>query len=541
MPPLTPASSFVPTSYQEVLRNNYQLAFERSDYQAFVWPYRALGPYLLVLYLLLPPTKNQIVFFLRYPVFAAIVYLSVEAIIQCRSPMVTVGYGIGLLNAFAVLWSATLLVFKDARADFKRIEGHRKQRDAKWKAGIAGQAKGGVIYSDQSNGNATTTSSQESPQNAIMRAGHVDKNNDQKANEKKQAADVDHDEQYIWQRLPSTFEHRLDWVMDLVCSFRGPRWSYQISGMAPPPPRIQTSLADPSLKQPTPESYLTRADLLRYNLPYFLTLLIVLDSLKSLAMQDPYFWSLGPATLSPFPCPRLSRTLLSVTMVFFSLQGIFLLAPLVYGVLLGPVWIGEHSWPWMYTPFYGSLRDISKHGLAGAWGRWWHQLFRFAFEQGGEFTARFLGGEARGWGKKSQRGLILSTVVAFALSGILHACGSYTSIHSTRPLHSFMFFALQPAGLLGQKAMTDWIKRTGWRERIPWWLRELGNFVFVLLWFYITGPIVADDFAATGIWLYEPVPFSIFRGLSGQGWWFGGGTWVRWHTADSWWKSGFAF
>lgn len=517
----------VPRTYQDVLYN-YRLSFDKADYQPFVWPYRAIGPYLLILYLLLPPIKNRFIYFLRYPLFAAIIYLSSEAISECRSPMVTIGYGIGLLNAWAIVWSAALIIFNDARADFKRIEGHRKQGDAKWKARSV----------DNTNRKAIASARELTLKTAILRAGHFQESSTRK---RKETNEADNDIQYVWQAIPSNFLHRLDWVSDLVASFRGPGWSYQISGLAPPPPHIQASLADPALKPPTPSSNLTRADLLRHNLPYFLLVVIIMDGLKSVMMQDPYFWSLGPEVPSPLPYPRLSRTLLSATMTFFSLQGIFLLAPLGLGVLLGPELLGEQAWPWKYTPFYGSLREISKHGLAGVWGRWWHQLFRFGFEQGGEFAARTLGGDSKGWGKKGQKGLLLRVVVAFTLSGTLHACASYTSMLPTRPLNAFTFFAIQPVGLLGQKAIADWMKRNGWREKIPNWIREVGNVVFVFVWFYFTGPIIADDFAGCGIWLYEPVPFSIFRGMSGQGWWFWGGTWVRWHTAQPWWKSGLAF
>ena len=537
MPPLAASSPLVPESYQEVLRNRYQLAFQHSTYEPFVWPYRALGPYLLIFYLLVPPSKSQYVYLLRFPVFLAIVYLSAEAILQCRSPLVTMGYGIGLLNAFAILWSATLLIFNDGRADFRRIEGRRMQSGAK---GEAPTATGHAIASEHANGEVMITGG-ESDKGTTLRAGPVCTVLSQKGNNVIQANKGNGNAEYVWQGLPSSFVHRLDWVTDLVCSFRGPRWSYRISGMTPPPPRVQKSLNNPALKPPTPESHLTRADLIRYNLPRLFILIFLLDGLKTLAMRDPYFWSLGSQVPSPFPHPRLSRTLMSAIMIYFSLQGVFVLAPLVFGVLLGPELIGEHSWPWMYTSFFGSIREISKHGLAGAWGRWWHQLFRYAFEQGGEFVARILGGEAHGWGKKNPRGVFLRTVVAFMLSGTLHACASYTSMLPTKPLRPWLFFAIQPVGLLGQQAVTSWMRKTGWRERLPWWLREMGNFAFVFIWFYVTGPLVADDFAATGIWLYEPVPFSVFRGLSGKGWWFWAGTWMSWHSADQWWKSGLAF
>ncbi|KAL9014496.1 MAG: hypothetical protein Q9173_000876, partial [Seirophora scorigena] len=101
---------------------DYHAALNSGDYHPFVWPYRALGPYLLVFYLLLPPTQSRSVHLAKYPIFALIVYLSVTAIRDCRSPAVTVGYGIGLLNAWTILWSASLLIFNDGRKDYQRIE-----------------------------------------------------------------------------------------------------------------------------------------------------------------------------------------------------------------------------------------------------------------------------------------------------------------------------------------------------------------------------------------------------------------------------------
>ncbi|KAL8966337.1 MAG: hypothetical protein Q9197_006043, partial [Variospora fuerteventurae] len=114
-----------PSSAGEILdkfQTDYQAAINSGDYHPFVWPYRALGPYLLIVYLLLPPTQSRAVYLARYPIFALIIYLSVTAIRECTSPAVTVGYGIGLLNAWTILWSATLLIFNDGRKDYQRIE-----------------------------------------------------------------------------------------------------------------------------------------------------------------------------------------------------------------------------------------------------------------------------------------------------------------------------------------------------------------------------------------------------------------------------------
>lgn len=515
-----------PTSHHDVLRqfqDRLDAGLASGEYKPFIWPYRALGPHLLILYLLLPPTKSRIVYYARYPLFAVIVYLSVDSILNCRSSMVAVGYGIGLLNAWAVLWTASLIIWNDARGVFRRIEGH-DDSDGSWPIDEAGGATTGA----------------EKLVDGDLRGRRVDgeaKDSLGSPQENRKRSDSSKgDTIFVWQTLPPTFYHRLDWVCDLVSNFRGVRWNYQISDLPPPPPHVQSSLKDPSIPSADAGSHLTRTDLIRRDLPKFLLCLIAMDILKTVTLQDPYFWGLPPSTPSPFPYPRLFRTSLSLVCVYTSLFTIFLLSPLVFGVLLGPKNLGQHAWPWLYSPFFGPPSQVYRKGLAGLWGQWWHQLFRYAFEQAGEFAGR-----VSGWEKKSQNGTLLRVAVAFACSGALHACASYTTLGHTRPIYgSFAFFMLQPLGIIAQRALSGWMKSGGLRARIPAWLRGTVNLFVVVVWCYLVGPMVADDFAATGIWLYEPLPISPIRALRGDGIWRWGGSCVRWYSADKWWRSGLA-
>lgn len=512
-----------PTSHHEVLAQFRQRLEELSrSGQAvpFVYPYNALGPNLLICYLLIPPTGSRLVYYVRFPLFALIIYLSVSAITTCRSSMVTVGYGIGLLNAWAILWSATLIIFNDARSDFKRIEKVARDEHESLDEDIQPTSTGAQKDIDQS-----ARSRQKGYENG--KAKSLMEEQSQSKNPSKA----------VWQPLPSDRYHRIDWVFDLVSNFRGTRWSYQIPALPPPPSDIHHSLADPSLPEPHPKSHLTRIDLLQRDLPNFILCIIALDVIKTLTLQDPYFWSLPPSTPSPYPYPTVSRLVISLLFVYTSLLTIFLLAPLIFGVLLGPAWIGQHAWPWLYPSYFGPPSQIWQKGIAGLWGGWWHQLFRYAFEQAGESAGRVVG-----WEKKTQRGMMLRVLVAFACSGFLHACASYSTLGNTRPIRgSFTFFMVQPLGILGQRAVTGWMRKSGLREKIPVRVREIGNLIVVIGWCYLTGPNIADDFAATGIWLYEPFPVSILRGLRGEGWWRWGGRWARWYSAERWWQSGLAF
>ena len=432
--------------------------------------------------------------------------------------MVTVGYGIGLLNAWAVLWSATLLVFNDARGNFGRIEVQKGEVEREADGNVDGVPDG------------SSTSREESKDQSLKSRdanGHIGQPGKGKVVPTKAT----------YQTLPPTVYHRLDWVLDLVSNFRGLRWKHQLSGLPPPPPSIQKRLADPSLPPPKPASHLTRAELLRRDLPRFLLSCLALDGLKTVTLQDPYFWGLPPSTPSPFPWPVVTRLALSLTFVYTSLLTIFLLAPLVFGVLLGPQYIGQHAWPWLYPSYFGPPSQVWQKGIAGFWGGWWHQLFRYAFEQAGEFVAGGLE-----WDKKTQRGTILRVFMAFFCSAVLHACASYTTLGDTRPVRGpFVFFMLQPVGIIMQRAVTGWMRKVGLREKMPLGLRYIGNMAVVLAWCLLTGPNISDDFAAAGIWLYEPLPMSPLRGLRGEGWWRWGGTWVKWHSAETWWQSGLAF
>ena len=373
-------------TYHDVLRqfqNEALSAIEARRYHPFVHPYRALGVNLVILYLLAPPTKSRWVHLLRYPLFAFLVFHSIDGIISSRSTYVTVAYGVGLLNAWAVLWSATLIIFNDARTKFERIEQFPhpvKSLSPLGQGETSSQPLGNGSVPEQRKNAASLRRRRQKP----GEDGNINEHSLARGRDQSQFEDRSENEQdafFRYQSLPSSFLDRLDWVLDLVSSFRGPRWGHQISNLTPPPLSIQASLrnttSDPDVhpeltfKPPTAFSHITRRQLLQRTLPELLINYLILDILKTLTMTDPYFWSLGPSSPSPFTYPRPTRLLLSAAYTYTALQAIFLLAPLVFACLLGPERVGAHAWPWLYTPYFGSPRAICRKGLAGAWGLWW--------------------------------------------------------------------------------------------------------------------------------------------------------------------------
>ena len=123
---------------------------------------------------------------------------------------------------------------------------------------------------------------------------------------------------------------------------------------------------------------------------------------------------------------------------------------------------------------FGDFAQVLDSGLAGWWGAWWHQTFRFAFQQPGDALVDSLGFERR-----SVRGKLISTWVAFFLSGLLHAAGSYTQLGDTYPLTGpLAFFMMQALGVTLQTGVVFWLASRGLTQRIPKVVRRAaGKFV----------------------------------------------------------------
>ena len=295
-----------------------------------------------------------------------------------------------------------------------------------------------------------------------------------------------------------------------------------------------------------------RPALLRRSATVFVRNYLILDLLKTLIAHDPYFWGIIGITDLPAPgylptiiqqsliAIKSARLLISLAAISYALQFIFSLGPIVFIGLLGPARIGARGEAWMYPDQFGAFSNVLDKGLAGWWGGWWHQTFRFAFQEPARRAV-----EALGWDPHAPKAKLLQVSIAFVLSGILHMCGSYTQVGETWPVRGpFCFFVSQMLGLTLQMAAAGALKRVGVRQNAPRWSRRAANFAFAHVWLYFTAPLLLDDFARGGVWLFEPIPVSIFRGLgfgsSNDGVWQWTGQLARWHSGRHWWESGIA-
>lgn len=524
-------------------QDHYDAALSLGLIDPFVYPQETLSIVVLLLAILfiprLPITK-QAKKITSISAFVVVLSLCASTVHRCRTVAFAGGYGIGLMYTWGIIASGYLLVFNDLGTAFKRLE----RRNIKEKNGTVTE------NSPQSDGSvATGTNCRDKPESsglnkriwgvngpAIIPTGEKQEHQGQP--------------QYmlVWQGFPESFLHRLDWAIDLVTSFRGVHWNWRISSL----PKHEIPLKDSS----NPASSIMWASppfamqaLRRQATRDFIVQYLFLDLAKTITITDPYFH--GSATLSsPSPWSFLTdsttltyfvRLLISLASILAALTFIFSLSPFLFPLLPPSITLAPLHEPALYPPYWGPFgASVLDKGLPGFWGKWWHQIFRFGLSEPSRYLISTLDLQPR-----SQLARVISVLTAFALSGSIHALGSYTSFLPSRPFSgSFAFFMLQGVGVLGQPAFLKLVSANIYdTQRLPSWLRRLGNGLFVVIWLLLTGPLLTNDFARCGVWLFEPLPVSLFRGLLGQGWWCWSGQRMMWWTGragQSWWRKGIA-
>ncbi|KAF1851140.1 uncharacterized protein K460DRAFT_361895 [Cucurbitaria berberidis CBS 394.84] len=534
-----------PHSHHDLIEHYYKQYDEQiasGEYQPFLYPWGIYGALAVIIYLLVPHQNRPWLRKCRFLAFAWMAWFAAYATLYTKARGVTPAISIGLMSAWGVIWASAILVCNDAQTDFMRIERTE---------GAFGSAKNRPKDKHEANGTSDIqeqhTKHQIDATTSEISNGH--------------AGPRDRHGSFAWQPYPhSPFIERLDWVCDIFCNFRGAGWNWRTSALPPPPKWVQEQLHRNSgdvvpkhsykIHAGQVKAYATKDELLWENAKKLVKGYLALDALKTVMMWDPYFWGLveraPPSYLPDFitsstVLTHIYRMSLSMLGIKYALQTMFATAPLLFVGLLGPTRIGARAEPWIYPETWASYSGVLDRGLAGWWSSWWHQTFRFAFEQPSRKII-----EMCGMDKKGNAAKLLQLVVAFGLSGVLHASGSYTCAGETRPLRGPMaFFLLQAVGVFMEMVIIQGLKSTGIQRSMPTWLKQAFTFVYVHVWFYYTAHLLCDDFARGGVWLFEPIAVSVFRGLgfgadSRDGWWCWGGQVVRWHRGETWWRSGLA-
>lgn len=533
LPPGLETAKQVKEHYDQV----YEHLLASGQYHPFLYPWATAGFGVVLFYLLIDHRRSPTLRSLRIPLYGFLCAFSAWCILTNKARSSASAYGVGLVSAWGTLWTGAIIFFNDCQSDFKRIE--------------RADSKAAKIKPEESrNGSSSNGSAHKSPEIAAISNERTLSKADKVATQ----GSWQRTGPLFWQEYPvAPFVERLDWVIDVFCGFRGTGWNFEIHGMPPLPPSVTAELEGTGVQAKDSTTITSTSGIRRFTdrnalLKDCITRLVVgffvLDLIKTLMHHDAYFWGYMDAA-APQWFPSTSRILLKSYRLLLSLFGIH--CALLQIFRLGPVFftalpLGVRAEAWMNPPdFYGYYTAVLDKGLAGWWGSWWHQTFRYAFEAP---ATRLL--ETFNIDKRSEKGKIISLFVAFSLSGSLHACGSYTQLGDTRPLMGpFRFFILQAVGILLQTTVTQYMKKAGITDRTPTSIKRLGNFLFVNTWMYFTAPLLVDDFAKGGVWLYEPLAISPLRLLgfgakddNGYDLWKG---LIFWRQGKHWWDTGIAF
>ncbi|EPE28134.1 hypothetical protein GLAREA_04925 [Glarea lozoyensis ATCC 20868] len=523
--------------------------------------YHLGGMFLLLAYLSIPHTTRPWLYKARWVVLAIITWHSWKTAWETSSQSAGVALVASLVSAWSWVMGCVWLVFCRPQFEAKRVEKRIIRAPATEKkeseeqnisnADFASEADGvgheissNVAAGNQANGISTI---KHRSKKLHRQNGHSDPEVKGEVYENT----VVSSKEYFWQTYPDTFGERLNWATDLLVNFRGPGWNWAIPTLPSPPISITEQVGEfdkesarTAISTTGVRRFDTREEVFRFYVPRFIAYYFIADFIKVLMMKDPYFlfgpttYALPPylASLSPVSL-LLFRETLSGAGIVILIEMAFQQAPLGFCLFLGPRVLGQRADPWYYATSWGSFSNILDKGLAGLWGRWWHQTFRFCFSAPTQFFIRNNYVSAH-----SKYAKLVGGLFAFGISGLLHSAGSVSQIAHTKPLNSMLFFMMQALGISLQTTFCGVFKSS--IASLPKTMRRTGNFAFVMTWLLSTGWLLADDFARGGVWLVEPLPISPLRGLGfgveGDSWWAWSEMGSGWYSGNHWWESGLA-
>ncbi|ROV94624.1 hypothetical protein VPNG_09185 [Cytospora leucostoma] len=425
------------------VRDIYRLHFGHElaagTVRPLVIPYALLGTIVLpVLYFSVPHVGRPWLYRARYLLWLFILAFNMHSARTSSSDNFAVGFVIGLMHAWGILWSMTLLIWTSPQFEAERVEKRKRATPpvANGTAAAGSPAPDGgaeekqqTIPRLQANGRhpGALTEGKRRPAGPAARPVAA------AAPDEDVARSISQGYEYYWQAYPAgaPFLARLGWSWDLVTSFRGTGWNWTVPIIphfaGPETPLAGCPVDTGSIPLRTRQGFrrhATRRSLVRARLASVLLGYLVLDLLTVLMRRDPYF-ILGPEFASEgatIPATTISswwasasttgdsnhnqnalslppllaalpawllltyRAVLCFSAIITAVDVIMSLWHLTCTTLLrGPhlgldILPGTRAELWHYPSTYGSFAaNVLDKGLAGFWGGWWHQTFRVAF------------------------------------------------------------------------------------------------------------------------------------------------------------------
>lgn len=230
-----------PTSLNNLgiyVRDVYRLRFAHElaagALKPLVIPYSLLGTFILpVLYFCIPHVNRPWLFRARYLLMAFIVGFNLSETFGSSSANFAVAYAVGLMQAWGILWSATLLIWMSPQFEAERVErrrssagpvaspmalsgSSRRNRFENGHAIMNGHSPNGKAHDNLTSLNGAVDVKVRS-QESEHRVSVLD------APDEDVARSLQEGYEYYWQAYPADapFSVRFGWAFDLVSSFRG--------------------------------------------------------------------------------------------------------------------------------------------------------------------------------------------------------------------------------------------------------------------------------------------------------------------------------
>lgn len=205
LPPMTIAmADSVRTAYRSALKQ----AFAAGEAQPLVVPYSMLGAFIVpTLWLAVPHVHRPWLYRTRWLVMLFVVVFDVRLILRTSSTNMAFSYAAGLMSAWAIVSNANLLLWMRPQFDSARIL--RRPVPA---------AQTGKIVSP----NGTLKGTTENNTNGVA-TEHGLTQRKQIKTEQTSVGEYRQQSEFVWEPFPAeaSFAYRLNWAIDLACSFRG--------------------------------------------------------------------------------------------------------------------------------------------------------------------------------------------------------------------------------------------------------------------------------------------------------------------------------
>lgn len=229
------------TNFGAYVRDAYRLRFAHElaagTLKPLVIPYALLGTFILpILYFSIPHVNRPWLFRARYLLMVFIVGFNLSETVASSSANFAVAYAVGLMQAWGILWSATLLVWMSPQFEAERVERRERSRDSMAAASslIANgslretRAENGHAARNRHHPNGNSHDSIKSVDGTVNGEAPL-KGKEHLTSSLLDAPDEDvarslrEGYEYYWQAYPADapFLTRFEWSFDLVSSFRG--------------------------------------------------------------------------------------------------------------------------------------------------------------------------------------------------------------------------------------------------------------------------------------------------------------------------------